>query len=74
VDKKAAAFIERLKKFIVDLGLPAKVSDWEGVVVGQDDVAEVTRMVMESMGNQPFGWRGSVTERVVSDVLKKCIL
>jgi alcohol dehydrogenase YqhD (iron-dependent ADH family) len=72
-DEKGRAFIAKLREFIVRIGLPLKVSDWEGAKVAEGDVEEVTRLVITSM-HGPFGWRRTITEDVVREVLTKVIL
>ena len=37
------------------------------------DVETITKMVMASFGNHPFGYRGTVTEPVVREILQKVV-
>ncbi|OHT09397.1 alcohol dehydrogenase, iron-containing family protein [Tritrichomonas foetus] len=73
-EEKARAFISELRKFIIKIGQPTKVSEWEGAKIGENDVEVVTKMVMGSVGGQPFGFHGQITEDVVRDVLKHVIV
>lgn len=73
-EEKARAFISEMRKFIKDIGQYSHVSEVEGVKVCDGDVEEVTRMVMESVGNKPFGYHGQVTEECVRNVLKAVIV
>ena len=73
-DQKARAFIDRMNQFIDTIGQPRKVSEWEGVVIGPNDVEEVTKMVMESVGGKPYGHNGCGTEEITRIVLKQVIV
>ncbi|KAH0791822.1 alcohol dehydrogenase, iron-containing family protein [Histomonas meleagridis] len=73
-DERAHGFISELRKFIDKIGIAAKVTDWEGAQIKDGDLEKITKMVMESMGNKPFGFRGTIDENVVREVLKKCIV
>ena len=72
-DEKARGFISELRKFIKKIGQCTKVSDWEGAVIQEGDVEKVTKMVMESVGYKPFGFRRQITEEITREVLKHCI-
>jgi alcohol dehydrogenase YqhD (iron-dependent ADH family) len=71
VDEKARAFIQKLKEFIVAIGLPSKVSDWEGVAVQPGDVDEIVDLVWTSVGKKPFGWRGCITFDLLKEIVAK---
>ena len=71
--EKAQAFITHISQWIKDIGEPSKVSEWEGAKIEAGDVEKVTKMVMESKGNQPFGIDGCCTEQVVREILQKAI-
>ena len=74
-DEKARAFIAKLRQWILDIGHSPKVSTWEGgVKIAAGDVEEVTKMVMGSTGGHPFGFRGTVTEPIVKEILSKVIV
>lgn len=73
VDEKARAFLTELEKFIKVMGLPMKVSEVEGVEFQQGDVPKCTYMVLESVGNAPFGFRGMTTKDITQKVLSKVI-
>jgi alcohol dehydrogenase YqhD (iron-dependent ADH family) len=70
-DEKARAFIQKLKEFIVAIGLPTKVSDWNGVVVQPGDVDEVVDLTWASVGKTPFGWRGCITFDLLKEIVAK---
>jgi alcohol dehydrogenase YqhD (iron-dependent ADH family) len=70
-DEKARAFIQKLREFIVAIGLPTKVSDWEGVVVQPGDVEEVVDLTWTSVGKVPFGWRGCITHDLLKEIIAK---
>ena len=74
-DEKARAFIAKLRQWILDIGHSPKVSTWEGgVKIAPGDVEEVTKMVMDSTHGHPFGFRGTVTEPIVREILKQVIV
>jgi alcohol dehydrogenase YqhD (iron-dependent ADH family) len=72
VEEKARAFVEKLREFIVAIGLPLKVNDWQGAVPQDGDVEELVDWVWEWNGKQPFGWRGCVTKELAKDIVQKC--
>ena len=72
-DEKAKAFIEKISEWIVKIGQPTKVSEWSGAEIKPGDVEKVTKMVMDSMSNKPFGYHGCVTEQIVKAILEKSI-
>ena len=72
-EEKAQAFINCISKWIKDIGEPLKVSEWEGAKIKPGDVDKVTKMVMVSQGNKPFGIDGCCTEQVVHEILEKAI-
>lgn len=72
-DEKARAFIAEMRKWINYLGLPTKVSDWEGATVKEGDLEMCVQNVMEASGNKPIGWNGEITEDIVRMVLKPVI-
>jgi alcohol dehydrogenase YqhD (iron-dependent ADH family) len=74
VEEKARAFIDELQKFIVDLGLPVKVSDWPGAVVQPGDVEEIVRWVLETEGKPAVGDGGSFTEEIVRGILTQVVV
>ena len=71
--ERAQAFITHLTQWIKDIGEPLKVSKCQGVTIQKGDVEEVTRMVMESKANKPFGTDGCCTEEVVREILQQAI-
>ena len=71
--EKAQAFITYISQWIKDLGLPTKVSEWEGAKIEADDVERVTKMVMDSVGGKPYGVDGCCTEQVTREILQKVI-
>lgn len=73
-EEKAKGFIDELRKFIVAIGQPLKVSDVEGVTVKAGDVEKITQMVMKSRGGKPFGIDGCVTEDIVRSILTQVVL
>jgi alcohol dehydrogenase YqhD (iron-dependent ADH family) len=75
VDQKARAFIAELRKFIVKIGLPTKVSEWgyEPLVVAPGDVEDLVQLVVSSRRNQPFGWRKTITEDTVRYVATRVV-
>ncbi|KAH0785261.1 alcohol dehydrogenase, iron-containing family protein [Histomonas meleagridis] len=73
-EEKARGFIAEMRKFIKAIGQATKVSDWEGAKIKDGDLDKVTKMVMESMGNKPFGFRGSIDEKATREILSHCIV
>jgi len=72
-DEKARKFIADIRAWIKAIGQPAKVSEWPGAKINENDVATVTQMVMQSVGNGPFGYNGQVTQQIVENILRKVI-
>ena len=72
-EEKARGFIAELRKFIKKIGQCTKVTDWEGATIKEGDLEKITKRVMESMGNKPFGFRGQITEEIVKEVLAHCL-
>ena len=70
---KAKQFIEHLTQWIKDIGQPLKVSDYEGAKIESGDVEEITKMVMASMGNHPFGYNNAIRENDVRKILEQVI-
>ena len=71
-EEKARQCIDEIRKFIVSLKLPLKLSDYDkNLKVEENTVDEVTQRVMESMDNEPFGFRHQVTENDVKIILKQ---
>ncbi|KAH0785823.1 alcohol dehydrogenase, iron-containing family protein [Histomonas meleagridis] len=73
-EEKARGCIAGIRKFIKDIGQAEKVSDWEGAEVKEGDVEKVTKMVMDSQGGKPFGFRGSIDEKATREILTHCIV
>lgn len=73
VAEKAHAFVSKLRDFIQLIGMPSKVSEVEGVVINQGDVAKLTDMVMDSVNGNCFGVNGITTRAVVEEVFTKII-
>lgn len=61
-EEKARAFINCVNKFMTDLGMPTKISQWKDIQIGDNDVEILTKMVMETTGNKPFGYESMITE------------
>jgi alcohol dehydrogenase YqhD (iron-dependent ADH family) len=74
VEDKARAFVEKLREFIVAIGLPLKVSDWPGVAAQDGDVDELVDWVWEWNWKQPFGWRGCVTKELAKEIVQKALV
>ena len=75
VDEKAHAFIASIKKWIHDLGLQEKVSQWEGAKISPGDIDELTNNVIAQSGNgKPCGFRGCLTKDVIHKILEKVII
>lgn len=70
---KARCFISELRNFISLLKLPLKVSDCEDVKINDNDIEVVMGKVMDSVGNQNFGFRNQITSDDVKSILKKVI-
>ena len=64
--------IESIKNWIKHLGLGLKVSDYNQCDL--KDSIELTKMVMESMGNKPFGFNNSVNDEIVHTVVSKILI
>jgi alcohol dehydrogenase YqhD (iron-dependent ADH family) len=74
VEKKARAFIAKLREFITAINSPVKVSDVPGVIIHPGDVDKLTNLVIKSVGGGPFGWRGTVTRANVKEILTKVVV
>ncbi|OHT13044.1 alcohol dehydrogenase, iron-containing family protein [Tritrichomonas foetus] len=75
VEEKAEALITNIEKFISDLEIPQKVGQWPGVKIGENDVEEVTKMVMQQSAiGGTFGYMGSFDEETTREILKKVIV
>lgn len=55
IQKKARAFIAKLREWIIKIVQFSKVTDQKGVTILPGDVEEVTEMVMKSKDGKPFG-------------------
>lgn len=75
VEEKANALIDHIRKFIRILGIPEKVSDWEGVKIEKSDIDQVTENIFEqSTEGKPFGYNDCCTKEVVHRILEKVIV
>jgi NADP-dependent alcohol dehydrogenase len=74
VDEKARFFIDRLRAFLAEVGLPQRLSEIEGVDLSSATVSSVTKLVMQHMGGHPFGWNGEITQKTVEKILKAVLL
>jgi alcohol dehydrogenase YqhD (iron-dependent ADH family) len=74
VDEKARAFIDELQKFIVKIGLPTKVSDWPGAVIGPNDVEEIVQGILTTAGAPAVGFQGCYTEADIRAILTKVVV
>lgn len=72
-EKKADAFIEKLEKWILELGHVMTVSEWTGKPVNPGDLEVLTKLVMGAFDGKPFGWHEEVTEEIVREVLSHAI-
>ncbi|OHS99734.1 alcohol dehydrogenase, iron-containing family protein [Tritrichomonas foetus] len=73
-EDKARIFIDRFVQFTKDLGMPMKVSDWEGAVIGENDVEELVKLVMNTTGGLSFGFRNSmITEDDTRSIFKQSV-
>jgi alcohol dehydrogenase YqhD (iron-dependent ADH family) len=72
-EERADAFIEELRKFAVAIGQPAKVSDWEGAVIGEGDREEILTIFSNGNNGQAVGWKGCVTNELFSAILDKVL-
>jgi alcohol dehydrogenase YqhD (iron-dependent ADH family) len=73
-DEKARLFVEKIGQFAKDLGLPSKVSDWEGAVVSPGDVDDLVTMIFATTGGKPFGAGGCVTEADTRAILEQVVV
>lgn len=73
-EEKAQAFVDGIKKFTIDLGMPFKASDWPGVKVEDGDVDDLVQLVMNSTDGQPFGVDGCVTSEDTKWILEQSII
>ena len=64
--------IQGIKNWISNMGLGLTVSCYSNC--DQKDVPEITKMVMNSMGNKPFGFNSSINEEIVSIVVSKILI
>jgi NADP-dependent alcohol dehydrogenase len=69
-DANARAFIEELRKWIKKIGMPLCLTD-AGITPKEGEVEVVTDMVMKSVSNAPFGFRGHITKENVINILRK---
>jgi alcohol dehydrogenase class IV len=72
-EQQARAVIDELQKFIVKIGLPAKVSDWPGMAIGEKDVEELVQAVINSCGCV-VGYEGCHTKPIIRSVLQQTVL
>ncbi|KAH0786186.1 alcohol dehydrogenase, iron-containing family protein [Histomonas meleagridis] len=73
-EEKARGFISEIRKFIVKIGQPTKVSEWPNTKVEEGDLDTVTKMVMDSVGGKPYGFRKSIDEKTTHDILEKVLI
>lgn len=74
-EEKAQFFVDKIIQFTKDLGMPMKVSDWEGAEIGENDVEEIVQMVMKTTNGKSFGWNNSmVSEEDTRTILKQSVL
>jgi alcohol dehydrogenase YqhD (iron-dependent ADH family) len=73
VDDKAHFFIEKLRAFLAEAGMPAQLSQLDGVKIGANDVRKLTEMVMDHMGG-PFGIRREIKEATVTKIFKQVLI
>ncbi|OHT13093.1 alcohol dehydrogenase, iron-containing family protein [Tritrichomonas foetus] len=75
IEDKARFFLTKINEFIDTIGIAKKVSDWEGITINENDVDEVTNMVMEQTNNgKPFGCENCGTRELVHSVLEKVMV
>ncbi|OHT01929.1 alcohol dehydrogenase, iron-containing family protein [Tritrichomonas foetus] len=77
-EEKARKCIVEIRKFIRDLKLPLKLSDWKTddgkeIQVNEGTVELLTQKVMESMNGEPFGFRQSFNADDVRSILAHVI-
>jgi alcohol dehydrogenase YqhD (iron-dependent ADH family) len=73
-DEKARLFVEKIGQFAVDLGMPLKVSGWEGAVIGPGDVDDLIEMIFATTGGKPFGFGGCVTREDTREILLQAVV
>jgi alcohol dehydrogenase YqhD (iron-dependent ADH family) len=74
VEEKGQFFIDGLRAFMTEVGMPPRLSEIDGVDLSSTTVRSVTKMVMHHMGNQRFGWNGEITEKAVEKILKAVMI
>ena len=72
-EEKAKLFIKELRNWIIKIGQPTKVSDWENIQIKENDVENVTQMVLNTVGGFSFGFKDQVTPEIVKNILLKVI-
>lgn len=73
-EDKARSLITHIKQFINDLGMPTKVSQWEGVTIHPGDVDSVTDDLMQqATGGKPFGYQNCCTRELNHSILAQII-
>jgi alcohol dehydrogenase YqhD (iron-dependent ADH family) len=73
VDEKARIFIEKLREFYTQVGMPQRLSEFENVKIGSGDVKKMTELVMDHMGG-PFGVRGEMKQPTVLKIFKRVLI
>ena len=71
--EKAQLFIQKLKEWIKHIGIIDSISQCEGVTIQKGDIEKLTKMVMKSTNNQPFGYHNCITEDFVKTVFEKSL-
>lgn len=76
VEEKAHKLIENIRKWVKELGIPNKVSEWEGAKIQKGDIDVVTKKIFKqsALGGSSFGVDSCATEPIVREVLKKVII
>ncbi|KAH0792627.1 alcohol dehydrogenase, iron-containing family protein [Histomonas meleagridis] len=71
-DEMARGFIDGIRKFIIKIGMPTKVSEWEQTKIEEGDLEEVTSMVMKSVGGS-YGYKKTITEEDTRNILRSVL-
>jgi alcohol dehydrogenase YqhD (iron-dependent ADH family) len=73
VDDRARFFIRKVREFYAQVGMPQKLSEFENVKIGRNDVKKLTEIVMDHMGG-PFGVRREFKEPTVRKIFSQVLV
>ena len=75
IDEKAHALIQHIRQWIQEIGIPDKLSKWEGVKFSKTDADELTKMCLQQSGNVPaVGFRGCCDKNAIHSIFEKILI